>query len=209
VLAASGDGAGGEQSEADVVGLIKSWNPNLFLYLGDVYEKGSPTEFHNWYNLPGGYGDLRSITDPTPGNHEYNSSGTAAGYFDYWNNVPHSFSVDAGNWHLVSFDANGAYGQSGAGTPQYNWLANDLATSSRPCTLVYFHEPRYNVGEEGDTPSLQDPNGIGLAVVDNIFVNGAFIRSGNGIADGTAGEVKKERDDEDRDNRDNGRGDND
>src|SRR3954452_2840599 len=156
VLAASGDGAGGEQSEADVVGLIKSWNPNLFLYLGDVYEKGSPTEFDNWYNLPGGYGDLRSITDPTPGNHEYNWSGQAAGYFDYWNNVPHSFSVDAGNWHLVSFDANGAYGQSGAGTPQYNWLASDLATNSRPCTLVYFHEPRYNIGEEGDTPSLQD-----------------------------------------------------
>lgn len=52
VVAAAGDGAGGSQSEADVVGLIKSWNPNLFLYLGDVYEDGSPTEFTNWYGAP-------------------------------------------------------------------------------------------------------------------------------------------------------------
>jgi len=37
--------------------------------------------------------------------------------------------------------------------------------------------------DEGtDTPSVQDPNGVGLAVVDNIFVNGAFVRTGNGIA---------------------------
>jgi hypothetical protein len=61
--------------------------------------------------------------------------------------------------------------------------------------------------DEGtDTPSAQDPNGVGLAVVDNIFVNGSFIRSGNGIADGTSGEVKNKKDDEDRDNRDNGQG---
>ena len=53
--------------------------------------------------------------------------------------------------------------------------------------------------DEGtDTPSVQDPNGVGLAVVDNIFVNGAFVRTGNGIADGTSGEVKRDRDDEDR-----------
>jgi len=57
--------------------------------------------------------------------------------------------------------------------------------------------------DEGtDTASLQDPNGVGLAVVDNIFVAGEFIRAGNAIADGTSGEVKKDRDDEDRDNRD-------
>lgn len=37
--------------------------------------------------------------------------------------------------------------------------------------------------DEGtDTTSLQDPNGVGLAVVDNIFVDGKTIRSGNGVA---------------------------
>jgi hypothetical protein len=32
---------------------------------------------------------------------------------------------------------------------------------------------------------LDDPNGVGLAVVDNLNINGVFIRSGAGIADGT------------------------
>lgn len=35
--------------------------------------------------------------------------------------------------------------------------------------------------DEGtDAPSVQDPMGVGLAVLDNIFVNGQFIRSGEG-----------------------------
>jgi len=57
--------------------------------------------------------------------------------------------------------------------------------------------------DEGtDTASVQDPNGVGLAVVDNIFINGQFIRTGTGIADGTSGE--------DRDNgNSHGNGDND
>jgi hypothetical protein len=56
--------------------------------------------------------------------------------------------------------------------------------------------------DEGtDTPSTQDPNGVGLAVVDNIFINGAFIRTGRGIADGRTGEDRGDKRD------DGGRGD--
>jgi hypothetical protein len=69
VVAAAGDGAGGEQSESDTTNLIASWNPNLFLYLGDVYEQGTSTEFHNWYRQqanPGTTGgSTRSPTRPS------------------------------------------------------------------------------------------------------------------------------------------------
>ena len=42
--------------------LISSWNPNVFLYLGDVYEKRTPTEFYNWYGTPETfYGKLRLL----------------------------------------------------------------------------------------------------------------------------------------------------
>ena len=35
--------------------------------------------------------------------------------------------------------------------------------------------------DEGtDVPGVEDPRGVGLAVVDNIFINGRFIRSGSG-----------------------------
>src|ERR1035437_282923 len=51
VVAAAGDGASGETSSANVASILKTMNPNLFLYLGDVYENGSLTEFNNWYGF--------------------------------------------------------------------------------------------------------------------------------------------------------------
>jgi hypothetical protein len=35
------------------------------------------------------------------------------------------------------------------GSPQYEWLAQDLAANTRPCSLAYWHEPRYSSGEHG------------------------------------------------------------
>ena len=72
VVAAVGDGAGGRPEAGDVTDLIASWSPNIILYLGDVYEKGTLTEFYNWYGTPDRfYGRFRSITNPSIGNHEY------------------------------------------------------------------------------------------------------------------------------------------
>ena len=153
VIAASGDGAGGETSESDVTRLISGWNPNLYLYLGDVYEKGTPLEFYNHYAPAGYYGDFKSITDPTIGNHEY-TAGAAPGYFDYWDNAPHYYSVNVGGWHLISLDANSAFNQFQPGTPQYQWLQNDLQQNSTACTLAFFHQPLFNIGDEPATTAL-------------------------------------------------------
>ena len=38
-----------DQGEFSVEDLIAGMNPNMLLYLGDVYEKGTYTEFYNWY----------------------------------------------------------------------------------------------------------------------------------------------------------------
>ncbi len=48
IVAAVGDGADGATANTNVTNLIASINPNLFLYLGDVYEDGTPAEFYNW-----------------------------------------------------------------------------------------------------------------------------------------------------------------
>ena len=109
VVAAAGDGASGELYAGKVAAMLKSVNPNLLLYLGDVYEKGSLTEFYNWYGLSGAYfSALRSITDPAVGNHEYLTP-DAAGYFDYWNNVPPYYSFNANGWHFISLDFNSSF----------------------------------------------------------------------------------------------------
>ncbi len=156
VVAAVGDGAAGDPSASAVVSRIRSWSPNLFLYLGDVYQDGSYLEFTNSYDPS--YGTLRSITDPVPGNHEYvsrtdpvtSSSVLPAGvaYFDYWNNLPHYYSFTTAGWHFIALDANSSAMGTAAWTAQLSWLSADLAAHPTGCTLAFWHQPAFNIGME-------------------------------------------------------------
>jgi hypothetical protein len=157
VAAAVGDGASGETGSDAVAGLVTSWNPELFFYLGDVYRDGTGTEFRNWYGPQAQrFGALRSVTAPTIGNHEYQGNSGGAGYFFYWDNVPHYYSFDAGPWHVVVLDANPAFGQLGTSSPQYAWLRQDLLDAGEDCVLATYHQPRFSVGRYAPgTSSLQ------------------------------------------------------
>ncbi|MDR3575848.1 MAG: DNRLRE domain-containing protein [Anaerolineaceae bacterium] len=156
VVAAAGDGAGGETNSLNVSNLISSINPNLFLYLGDVYENGSLTEFYNWYGSGTNYfSKFNSITDPTVGNHEYTGK-LAPGYFYYWNNVPNYYSFNTGGWHFVSLNSITNSVPANVGSAQYSWLQADLAANTSPCVLVYWHEPLFNVGQEGAANGMSD-----------------------------------------------------
>jgi chitodextrinase len=156
VVAAAGDGASGEVNATLASNLAVSQNPNLFLYLGDVYEKGSFAEFYNWYGTEStNYGRLRAITNPTIGNHEY-ENGVAPGYFDYWNNIPNYYSYDAGGWHFISLNSNYSFAPVGPQSAQYQWLSQDLQAHSQACTIVYYHHPLFNIGPEGSTTAMAD-----------------------------------------------------
>jgi hypothetical protein len=155
VVAAAGDGAGGETNAASVINLISSWNPNLLLYLGDVYEKGTSTEFFNWYGVNSlNFSKFRAITDPAIGNHEY-TNGPPTGYFDFWNNIPNYYSFTSGGWHFVSLNSNSSYVGTSSTSAQYQWLAQDLAANSTACTLVFWHAPLYNIGPEGNASGMK------------------------------------------------------
>ena len=154
ILAAAGDGASGETPE--VTDLIASLSPNLFLYLGDVYEKGTYTEFYNWYGITDNFGQFRDITDPVIGNHEYVKS-AAFGYQDYWNtrhDDPVYYSFNANGWHFIALNANSQVRQQ-PGSKQYQWLANDLANNTAECTLAYWHQPVYSIGPEPKTHRME------------------------------------------------------
>ncbi len=156
IVVAAGDGASGETSSQKVTDLIASLNPNLFLYLGDVYESGSLAEFYNWYGNQGSYFDrFRSITDPTVGNHEYIQK-NAQGYFTYWDNIPNYYSFNAGGWHFISLNANSSHVPTDVNSAQYQWLAKDLAANANTCTIAYYHQPLFNIGPEGSETSLSD-----------------------------------------------------
>ncbi len=204
IVAAAGDGASGEVYAGKVADLVKSVDPNLFLYLGDVYERGSRAEFYNWYGTSTTLlGRLRSITDPTVGNHEYLTRG-AAGYFDYWDNIPNYYSFNAGGWHFISLNSNTPNISARAGSPQYQWLNRNLASvPASQCTIVYYHQPLYNIGSEAPAAGMTDAWKLmahyGVDIVLNGHdhdyqrwrpLNGSGQRSSNGITEfvvGTAG----------------------
>lgn len=153
VVAAVGDAGSGRTRSTQVANTIASMAPNLVLYAGDVYDVGSPDEYFNWYGPATEMGRFRNITNPSIGNHEYGTPG-AAGYFDYWDNVPNYYSYDTRGWHFVHLDTTSAFGQKGVGSPQYEWLRSDLARSTSPCTIAVFHHPRFS--RNGGDAALQD-----------------------------------------------------
>ncbi len=150
VLAAVGDGAGGSPQAAQVTNLIGAWNPNLFLYLGDVYNAGSYAEFANWYAPDTFLGRFKAITNPTIGNHEYSGSRGPLGYLYYWNSPPHYYSYNVDGWHFISLDTNEKFNETASTTEQYKWLQKDLAANRQACTIVYFHQPYISRGPHGN-----------------------------------------------------------
>jgi hypothetical protein len=150
VVAVAGDSAAGRIEGDQVVDLIRGWDPNLMLYLGDVYEDGTYTEFYNWYGHGDRWSTFRPITNPTRGNHE-TSGGVASGYDYYWDNPPEAFSFDAGGWHFISLDVHDT---ESFDAQQRSWLLSDLAADPSVCTVAYFHLPVLSLGPLGDNPEL-------------------------------------------------------
>ncbi len=152
-VAAAGDGASGEPNAEAVADLLHTEDPNLFLYLGDVYEKGTRTEFHNWYgDETRSWGRLRSVTNPTVGNHEY-EIGVAPGYFDYWDNVPNFYSYDVAGWHVINLNSTNLFRDNPV---QFDWLLSDIAANDAKCTLAYWHDPAWSIGTQGDEPKMHE-----------------------------------------------------
>jgi hypothetical protein len=114
------------------------------LVLGDMaYENGTAAEFSECF-APS-WGGFLARSYPTPGNHEYNTPG-AAPYYDYYGARAGPerrgwYSVDLDGWHLISLNSNV---DMSAGSAQYRWLQADLeANKATPCTLAFWHQPRF------------------------------------------------------------------
>jgi len=91
---------------------------------------------------------------------------------------------DPTQWSRVRFTAAQIFPAS-AGAPAFVLGPSGTGTQVRSISIVY---------DEGtDTPSASDPAGVGLAVLDNIDVNGRLITAGSDVADGTAGQRKPHR----------------
>jgi hypothetical protein len=152
VIAATGDGAAGSTAADKVAAMMRSWNPKMAIYLGDVYQRGSRDEFLDFFDPV--FGPMANVMVSTVGNHEYKIYSNAWPYFWYWNfpqlgpNKTRGggsfYSFDAGGWHIISLNANIPMDPS---SPQGIWLHNDLAShpnSTYPCTMAFWHQERFS-----------------------------------------------------------------
>ena len=61
------------------------------------------------------------------------------------------YSFDVGTtWHIVALNSNCNAVACSAGSQQEQWLRADLAASTRPCTIAFWHHPRFSSGTHGD-----------------------------------------------------------
>jgi hypothetical protein len=137
VIAASGDisspcSAGGPPADAMATAALLAGSTNV-LTLGDnQYDSGELANFNNCYHPT--WGQYKSITKPSPGNHDPCTSG----YGSYFPDPDCNYSYDVGSWHLVSLNSNSF---SSANT----FLQSDVP-NFKQCTLAYWHHPRFNSG---------------------------------------------------------------
>jgi len=116
----------------------------------NAYDSGSATEYANCYGPT--WGRHKSRTKPSPGNHEYQTSG-ASGYFQYFNNVAPYYAYNLGNWRIYSLNSEIDVSSGGA---QAAWLQSDLASNPKACVLAYWHKPRWSSGStHGSTSGMQ------------------------------------------------------
>lgn len=145
VLVGAGDISNSGSGDSATAALLDGIPGTVFTTGDNVYNSGTAAEFANYYNPT--WGRHKARTRPSPGNHDYNTSG-ATGYYDYFGPLAGPagqgyYSYDLGNWHIVSLNSNISMS---AGSAQERWLRADLAANTKPCTAAYWHHPLFTSG---------------------------------------------------------------
>jgi hypothetical protein len=140
---AVGDGGDGGPAAVRIAKRVVRDDPDLFLYLGDVYETGTAQEYRKLYKPV--YRRLDRITAPTPGNHEWPLH--AVGYDPYWRKVMRKplapwYRISVAGWDVFSLNSEAPHTE---GSPQMQWLRSKLRGSGT-CRLAFWHRPLYAGG---------------------------------------------------------------
>lgn len=158
-------------NELNVSNLVKSWNPEYIITLGDNnYDLGEAStidanigQYYRQFIFPytGGYGPGDTVNRffPSMGNHDwYTASGAAylnyftlpgnERYYDYVKGNVHFFVIDSDPNDPDGVDSNSVQAQ---------WLKLKLSQSSEKFNLVYFHHPPFSSSAHGSQVYMQWP----------------------------------------------------
>jgi calcineurin-like phosphoesterase family protein len=132
---------------------------NAVFTLGDnAYNSGTTAEFNECFAPSWGdphKGIIKSL-HPAPGNHEYYTP-NGAGYYTYFGLAAGDvdkgyYSYDVGTWHVVVVNSeiivNSSFTDSSRQS-QMDWVEKDLKAHKKPCTIAYWHNPRFSSGWHG------------------------------------------------------------
>jgi hypothetical protein len=144
-----GEGTATQCRQKHTSNLLTSLNPDHVFMLGDgQYTLGSLPQYQAVYDPT--WGRMKSVTYPTPGDHEY-QSGNANGYFQYFGVAPY-YSFDIGSWHWISLNSELQYEPI---AEQVQWLQQDLASTDKPCIGAFWGSPAFSSSSEGNNPAYR------------------------------------------------------
>jgi hypothetical protein len=166
-----GDYGGDTAEEAKVAELVKGWNPDAVITVGDNnYDEGTPEgwdatvgqyyhPFIGSYKGKHGAGAATNKFWPALGDHDWQDAGLDS-WLDYFT-LPGNeryYDVDLGPVHLYAVNSNSEEpdGYKPTGT-QGLWLKEKLAASKSCFDLVYFHHPPYSSGHHGSRDHMDWP----------------------------------------------------
>ncbi|MCG5480865.1 MAG: metallophosphoesterase [Ensifer alkalisoli] len=152
--------------EKAVAALVKSWNVNFILTVGDnVYapqtlDNAVGQQFHEFIsNYRGAFGSGSAFNRffPTLGNHEYND-GNVAAYLDYFtlpdNERYYDFQIGPVHFFALNSDSDEPDGRSSTST-QGQWMKSILDSSNASLNVAFFHHTPYN--PSGSTSTMRWP----------------------------------------------------
>jgi phosphodiesterase/alkaline phosphatase D-like protein len=145
-------------NEQNVANLVKSWNPNFILTVGDNnYPSGAAStidpnvgQYYHSYISPykGSYGpgDTTNQFFATLGNHDYNSTSGFTPYLNYFTMPGNGryYTLTEGPVEFFVLDSNSQEPDGRTSTSvQGHWLQSQLAASTATWKLVVFHHAPY------------------------------------------------------------------
>jgi len=158
-------------AEADVAALVKNWQPDIILTLGDNnYPSGSAATIDQnigqYYHAfigeyRGEYGTGSAINRffPTLGNHDWQSP-NAAPYLEYFT-LPGNERYYTTTWGPIRLFALDSTLDEPDGVTadsvQAAWLQQELTQSTACWNIVYMHHPPFSSGLHGSSPWMQWP----------------------------------------------------
>jgi hypothetical protein len=175
VLVGAGDIAYcGSTGDTATARLVLSISGTVFTTGDNAYESGTSSQYANCYGPT--WGQVRSRTRPSPGNHDYLTSG-AAGYFGYFGTRAGTkgkgyYAYNVGSWRIYALNSNCGYVSCSSTSAQAAWLKADLAANPRRCVLAYWHHPLFSSGPHGNNTMVKSLWNILYAAHADVVVNG-------------------------------------